>query len=471
MNDSGESPVSCCSIFETDSDRQARLCLSQLQSNPIPIWWYRRRVDKQNSRDDDAKLQDLSPFPKSWSLNYDRDVADELREKIGLAGHNEEDENDETIGETETDESSVYSTASQEKRCRHEQLRDEEGNCIKHPFVKLAKKNTVHRRRLSNIMFGKKRHRNLCESSSVLASDTTWTVLLEECPECKLDSISRRRSKETSPSKIKSTHDQRSVTYEPFPATITVVESHPDVSADSLALQIRTDPVPVEKTRRLSCVLESMRDENNIWSTPDGALDFIRKCDSDGNVLENDEVIESSSDCHKYQIMERIIPLSSIDHISRGGDAWDVLRQSVGQEDLGCRCDMKIHGFANRLLRFDVIGFGNQNINENQAFKLRQSFAVVDFLRSSMSHITKNDQQDGGQSTSVENQWKRGDYTVENIMMKLNDLVMWHREQRETGVESWADCFVTFIDEIFSLGVPSKGKKFVPVKKKSETSS
>eukprot|EP00956_Cyclotella_meneghiniana_P028317 scaffold65317_cov49-Cyclotella_meneghiniana.AAC.4 len=457
--------ISYCSIFETDSDRQARLCLSQLQSNPIPIWWYRRRIDAQNGKEDDAKSQDLSPFPKSWSLSYNQDTADEFRRDIGIGEDNEEDEKEETIGEIETDESSVYFTASQEKRCRHEQLRDEEGNCIKHPFVRLAKKNSTHKRRLSKIMFGKKRHRNSCESSSVSAPDTTWTVLLEECPECKLDSITRRRSQDKSSSKNKSRDAERSVTYEPFPATITVIESHPHVSSDSLALQIRTDPVPLELTRRLSGFLERQRDENNLWNTPDGALDFMWECDSDGNVLDNDSGMEST-DC-QFKIMERIIPLSSIDHISRGGDAWDVLRQSVGQEDLGCRCDLKVHGFSNRLLRFDVIGFGNHNSDENHALKLRQSFAVVDFFRSSMSRITENDQEDGGQS--IEDQWKRGHYTVENIMVKLNDLVMWHREQRETGVEGWADCFITFIEEIFSLGVPSKGKKFIPVKKKSET--
>ena len=82
--------ISYCSIFETDSDRQARLCLSQLQSNPIPIWWYRRRIDAQNGKDD-AKSQDLSPFPKSWSLSYNQDTADEFRRDIGIVEDNEED--------------------------------------------------------------------------------------------------------------------------------------------------------------------------------------------------------------------------------------------------------------------------------------------------------------------------------------------------------------------------------------------
>jgi hypothetical protein len=188
----------------------------------------------------------------------------------------------------------------------------------------------------------------------------------------------------------------------------------------------------------------------------------------DGNVFNKEEQPASTQNGHQYHIMERIIPLSSIDHISRGGDAWDVLRHSVGQEDLGCQCDLKIHGFSDRLLRFDVIGFCNSSRSSKSNYKARQSFAVVDFLRSSVSFMTNKKGTHENDGLNADAQWDLGNYTKENVMTKLNSLVMWDRERRETGVDGWADCFASCLEEYLSLGVASVGKNFIPVVKKKE---
>ena len=458
-----------CSIFESDSDREARLCISQLQSHPIPIWWYRRRV---NAAKQNASEEDLSPFPKSWSLNYSPEAASEFRKVVGgMDDEKKEDVNDPPIETSDTNESSIYSTASQEKRYKQEQMRDETGNCIKHSSVKLAEKRRLRKPRLSKL-FGKHPRKSITDGSSKEGVDE-WIILLGECPECKLDSISNSKRIGAKTSSMNSKIN--SITYEPFPATMTIVESHPQLLVGSYALQIRTEPVPIESTRQLSCILDNEKENMNTqWSTPDGAFDSVLPCDSEGNnIVANETESEESTNCeiseYKYRIMERIIPLSSIDHISRGGDAWDVLRQSAGEEDLGCRCDLKIHGFSDRVLRFDVVGFGNQNNKEN--IKRKQSFAMVDFLRSSVSSVANKDsQEDEGLSANV--QWDLGNYTKENIMTKMNNLVMWDRDRRETGVEGYVDCFSNFMEECCSLGVPSSGKKFVPViKKKKITTS
>ncbi|KAL7488209.1 hypothetical protein ACHAW6_015040 [Cyclotella cf. meneghiniana] len=267
------------------------------------------------------------------------------------------------------------------------------------------------------------------------------------------------------------------VTHEPFPATITITESHPHLSEGSLALKIRTDPVPIEQSRHLSCTLdESQREENPLWkwSTPDGCLDFLVPCSADGipltDDLDNVNRAQSSNFQYtpRYQIMERIIPLSCIDHISRGGDAWDVLRQSMGENDLGCRCDLKIHGFSDRLLRFDVISFNSisQCQSDSKAQKMRYSYAVVDFIKSSISWIVKADGILDNESRSADDQASLGNYTSEQVMSSLNSLVVWDRERREIGVEGWIDCFSICLEEYLSLGVPTARKDYKPVVKK-----
>lgn len=401
----------------------------------------------------------MSPFPKSWSLNYSPNAANEFRKGVGISTDDrdeKEDDDNAPITIAETNESSIYSTASQEKRHRVEQLIDDNGCCTRHPTVKLVEKK--RKPRLSKL-FGKQRKSISKESTS---GTDEWTILLEECPECNFDSKSSSKRKSSGKTR-------RQLVHEPFAATISIVESHPDLPVGSLALQIRSDSVCDEQTRHLSCMVdETLKVENAPWSTPDGALDFILPCDVDGNVFNKEEQPAATQNGHQYHIMERIIPLSSIDHISRGGDAWDVLRHSVGQEDLGCQCDLKIHGFSDRLLRFDVIGFCNSSRSSKSNYKARQSFAVVDFLRSSVSFMTNKKDAHENDGLNANDQWDLGNYTKENVMAKLNSLVMWDRERRKTGVDGWADCFASCLEEYLSLGVASVGKNFIPVVKKKE---
>ena len=466
----------CVSIFETDADRIARLQLSRLKEHPIPIWWYRRRVNIKRKQSQSDTQEDLSPFPKSWSVNYNPEKANEFRKEVGVEvlEHDEyEVDYDLPIRTTPTDESSIYSTKSQEQQKRHEQMRDEDGNCIKHPHVKLAERKRMPR--LSKI-FGK-HHRNSSSGEGNM-NQSEWNMLLEQCPECEAESTSERKRRYLSKSASRSSKvffsipNSRVITHEPFPATITIVESHPDLPVGSLALQIRTDPCPIEKSRHLSCTFDDSdgnQNEHEKWSTPDGALDFTIPCTSDGTVLPSTDntTSEQSTDNQsipQHQIMERIIPLSSIDHVSRGGDAWDVLRESMGENDLGCNCDLKIHGFSDRLLRFDVIGF-NVNIPSKEP-TIRYSFAVVDFIRKSISHISQNDDKLDASGASKEQSNPPGTYNIDEVLTVLNSLVMWERERRELGVEGWTDCFTNCLDEYLSLGVPSTQKESNPVVKK-----
>ena len=129
----------------------------------------------------------------------------------------------------------------------------------------------------------------------------------------------------------------------------------------------------------------------------------------------------------KYKIMERHIPLSSIDHVSRGGDAWDVLRASTGEDDLGCRCDVKIHGFSDRLLRFDVVTFDGLANGNSTKGGFRYSFVSPDFMKSSAS--SKN-----SKAESLLNQEEANvDYSPGNVVSELNHVVMMDRERRKSG--------------------------------------
>jgi hypothetical protein len=145
----------------------------------------------------------------------------------------------------------------------------------------------------------------------------------------------------------------------------------------------------------------------------------------------------------------------------------------MGENDLGCRCDLKIHGFSDRLLRFDVISFNtiSQIESGSKAQKMRYSYAVVDFIRSSISCTIKADDTLDNESRAANDQTSLGNYTSENVMSSLNSLVMWDRERREMGVEGWKDCFSTCLEEYLSLGVPNARKDYKPVAKKKNARS
>ena len=98
------------------------------------------------------------------------------------------------------------------------------------------------------------------------------------------------------------------------------------------------------------------------------------------------------------------------DHVSRGGDAWDILRNSTGANDLGCKCDVKIHGSAGRLLRFDL--------NRNR-------------------------------HTPIENE----KYSTESVIQMLSSIVLWELEVRGSSASGWSSYLRHLFDELCGYGV------------------
>ncbi len=561
--------------------------------------WYdlERRSRKGFDQENDNKEEDLSPFPKSWSLSYSgasadgisRDVAESLlldtvEDEYDFHGNDHEDGSS-----VVTDGSSVYSTISQALREKQAMQRDEHGNCRKHPHVKLAEKvptskkwgelrqnemqltekfikasrfpkflsarssnrkmtrenHTKNRSSNSNCNNSNNNSNNNNNSSPTAIQEEKWKIIQNSCPECEKEHVQKCKMQYHSPSKHKHKHKhnhkhynhnpdfnpkqqlqqqpltdpfehekqrhlpnlatKRSpVTYVPFPATLTIVETHAEVHDNNLpALCIRTDAVPLDQILHLSCVRWNSPSTPSsapaVGGTPDGVLDFLIPCDENGKPLPSSKTspqnqLSSTTEPPEYRIMERIIPLVSIDHVSRGGDAWDVLRQSTGENDCGCKCDVKIHGFSDRLLRMDVVsfdpngrgfGFGDFGGGDSgggtkgtlkMTTALRRTFVGVDLLRSSISGVMGRGPNGSGNSASNNH---RGcvvtekdsekmlrsfeSYTPENVIILLNNLVTWDRERRATGVESWSSYFTTFAEEYLGLGAPKAGKDSIPV--------
>ena len=164
--------------------------------------------------------------------------------------------------------------------------------------------------------------------------------------------------------------------------------------------------------------------------------------------------------------MERVIPISSIEHVSQsdGIDSWDVLRQSTGVNDLGCACDVKIHGFSDRLLRFDLVDDVQQHNQNNsdqkqaamkRAASLRYSFAAVDFTKSvSVASSTNREtvQHDSTSHARLDSNNDSG-YTKESIVNALNSIVNWDRQVHKSN--TWMNRLTSFLEEFLSLGVSS----------------
>ena len=88
---------------------------SQLQAHPLPILWHRRRINKPTPHKPTTSEKDLSPFPKSWSVNYSGARADDVVEQVNLALDESADEHMMSdLKNSKTDDSSAYSTISQE---------------------------------------------------------------------------------------------------------------------------------------------------------------------------------------------------------------------------------------------------------------------------------------------------------------------------------------------------------------------
>ena len=355
----------------------------------------RRQLPPSSSSAGRNSATDRSPFPKSWSINYNN-VSDDH-----LPLSNKESE--------ATDESSVFSTASQEQRSR----RDRHGYCKKHPHIQLARKVQASfnrhqlRSRFSKVFSS--RHHN--DSSTVTddnrpAEREEWKVVRATCPECEKEVEQSKLRYHSKNSNATETIGGALTSYVPFPATLTLTDSHSRLAEGTLAFRIRTDPIPTGQTG----------DGGNgpRWKSPDDAMDFlIPAADFNGEMIMPDNSgakKQQAKHQHEYQIMERIIPLPSIDHVSRGGDAWDILRQSTGENDFGCRCDVKIHGYSDRLLRFDVVDFD------------------------SMTHTEK--------------------YNIQNVITLLNSIVAWDRQARKANLANWMSGLTSWLEECLSLGVP-----------------
>eukprot|EP00985_Skeletonema_marinoi_P032703 scaffold39437_cov183-Skeletonema_marinoi.AAC.2 len=416
----------CCPLSPSNSE--ADDIISKLQTNPINIFWWIKCMENVRA----SSQRDLSPFPREWSVNYIGNSAAEtgggIKRELFLQESTEHEKA--TLLNAPTDESSVYSTISQENRAN----RDEFGNCRLHPHVQLAKKKKTNRFKVF---------------ANAMQRGDDWVLLRHKCPEC-----DKKRRDNSKGQTITNNAERLSVTsesfnialYNPIPASITLVLSHPELEG-KCALRVRTEPLPLETIQNICC------------QTPDGVLDCAIPCDYNGNVLE--------TDYSEYQIIERYIPLASIDHVSRGGDAWDVLRQSTGEDDMGCNCDVKIHGFSDRLLRFDVVDFNegeNSNVTKGG---IRYSFVNPDFRRSSVT-ASKNSREDS--LLSQQAKFISGNYSLENVISDLNYLVLSDRERRKSGIEYLMNNVSSWVDEVCGLGVPTTGRESSPMNSNSEQS-
>ena len=84
---------------------------------------------------------------------------------------------------------------------------------------------------------------------------------------------------------------------------------------------------------------------------------------------------------------------------------------------------MKIHGFCERLLRFDVVEF--------DAAVPRPSAA-------------RGEEESRGAA----------DHAADGVIDRLNSIVLWDREARRKGCASWTSSLGEWLEEVLSLGAP-----------------
>lgn len=393
---------------------------AKLQTNPINIFWWRRcnqnvRVSSQSHE------RDQSPFPREWSVNYvgsnsEETTGGDARRELFLQESTENNKEANLLQHAPTDDSSVYSTLTQENRA----IRDEFGNCRLHPHIQLARKKKTNRFRVIK---------------NVIQRGEEWTILRHKCPECekKRSDSSKGLTTLTNTDRLSASSETFNIElYNPIPASLNLVLSHPELEGKS-ALRVRTEPLSLETIQTISC------------QTPDGVLDCVILCDCNGHVLD--------TDYSEYQIVERYIPLESIDHVSRGGDAWDVLRQSTGEDDMGCNCDVKIHGFSDRLLRFDVVDFDKDENDNVSKGGIRYSFANPDFRKSPVTASMNS--REASSSRNEQAKFIGGNYSLENVISDLNCLVLSDRKRRKSGIEYLMTQVSSWGDEVCGLGVPT----------------
>ena len=232
----------CCPLSPSSSSQEENI-ISKLQTNPINIFWWRRCMEN-NVR---AKsTRDLSPFPREWSVNYIGNNEEKTSVKRELFLKESTENEKANLLRALTDDSSVYSTLTQENRAN----RDEFGNCRLHPHIQLARKKKTNR-------FKVIKH--------TIQRGEEWTILRHKCPECekKRSDNSKEHTTITNADRLSTSSVEFNIAlYNPIPASMTLVLSHPELEGKS-ALRIRTEPLSLETIQTISC------------QTPDGVLDCV----------------------------------------------------------------------------------------------------------------------------------------------------------------------------------------------------
>lgn len=428
--------MSCCLEDASPIANEGRRALARIRRDPLSIWWQRRQVRCRSSDDgrcDTAGIS-TSPFPPRWSQTRDglqssvqAQAAPDLK---GLKGSND------------TYVSSIFSTASQEQeRANAQHQWDASGFCRRHPRIRLAVKNRRHPVKSSRL----KRIFKAGKSSE----ENEWTVVLPRCPDCE-----REEGELNNSSPVIFIPPSQNVAYVPIPATLDIISTHSMLPEDTLAIQVRSVPMPRDKISPT---------DDWCWDTPSsGALDFCVPVDTEGNELAaiaciSDGLGDGNASAGEYEyIVERIIPISSIDHVSRGGDAWDILRNSTGENDLGCKCDVKIHGSTGRLLRFDLVAFGDSvscNGRQHSAAGFGLDFtSSISAITDQCGHCVHTDDRNSHDrirrnTTEIEK------YSTDSVIQMLSSIILWELEVRGSGASGWSSYLVHLFDELCAYGV------------------
>ena len=261
--------MSCCVEDASPIAEEGRRALARIRRDPLSIWWQRRKVHVRSG-------VSASPFPPRWSQTHGG-----MQSSVPHTAH-----------DSDTDASSIFSTASQ--NARHQW--DENGFCRKHPRTRLAVKNRRRQMKSSRL----KRMFKAGKSDG----ENEWTVVLPRCPDCEREEEELNTLRMDNSSPVIFTPP----TYVPIPAMLDIINAHSMLPEDTLAIQVRSAPMPCEEISLTG---------DWCWDTPSsGALDFLVPVDKEGNELAAITCIGDGPDggnapAGEYEyIMERIIPIS-----------------------------------------------------------------------------------------------------------------------------------------------------------------
>ena len=282
--------MSCCVEDASPITTEGRRAVERIRQEPLSIWWQRRKVHLR-SGDTECDTAEIcaSPFPRHWSQT-----------RGGMQSGVRVPAPDLKSSDTDTDASSIFSTASQERQRANAQQQqwDANGYCRHHPHIRLAVKNRQRQVKSSRLkrMFkaGKSKGEN------------DWTVVLPRCPDCREEAeLSKLRSNQNS-SPVLFIPPSQNVEYVPVPATLNITRTHARLPDGTLAIQVRSAPMPRGQV---------FPEGDWCWDAPSsGALDFLVPVDAEGNELAAITSISDGlddGDANEYEyIVERIIPIS-----------------------------------------------------------------------------------------------------------------------------------------------------------------